>query len=130
MAGLCHVTCFQLSASLACRAGVRPVMTVAGPAPGVVLVHDGVRPLVPPGLVTALVTAAAADGAAGLTRPLVSTVLETPPGQGGRLGRSLDRSRHCASETPQAFSYPVIRRAYQQVQRSTVAIVHTMVWAS
>ena len=80
-----------------------------------VLVHDGVRPLVPAGLVTALVSAAAADGAAGLTRPLVSTVLETPPGHHGRLERSLDRSRHRASETPQAFSYSVIRRAYQQV---------------
>ncbi|XP_043239256.1 D-ribitol-5-phosphate cytidylyltransferase-like [Amphibalanus amphitrite] len=84
------------------------------PAPDVVLVHDGVRPLVPAPLVSALVTAAAAHGAAGLTRPLVSTVLETPAGQRACLGRSLDRSRHRASETPQAFTYSVIRRAYQQ----------------
>ena len=81
-----------------------------------VLVHDGVRPLVPAPLVSALVTAAAAHGAAGLTRPLVSTVLETPADQRACLGRSLDRSRHRASETPQAFTYSVIRRAYQQVR--------------
>ncbi|XP_063216694.1 D-ribitol-5-phosphate cytidylyltransferase-like isoform X2 [Bacillus rossius redtenbacheri] len=76
----------------------------------VVVVHDAVRPLVPRPVVDELMLAAERHGAAGLTRPLVSTVLE--PGADGLLARCLDRSRHLASETPQAFQLGVLAAAY------------------
>ena len=51
--------------------------------------------------------------AAGVVRPLVSTVISTDPS--GFLDTSLDRSLYHASEMPQAFRYHIICKAYQQV---------------
>lgn len=60
-----------------------------------------------------LVTSAEQQGAAGATRPLVSTVLRVAPD--GLLEESLDRSGHVASETPQAFQFAVLASAYSKV---------------
>ncbi|XP_046683756.1 D-ribitol-5-phosphate cytidylyltransferase-like isoform X1 [Homalodisca vitripennis] len=78
----------------------------------VVVVHDGVRPLVPHSLLRELVLGADKHGAAGAVRPLVSTVLRS--GQDGFLVDSLDRSLHVASETPQAFQLSVLLSAYNK----------------
>lgn len=79
----------------------------------VVVVHDGVRPMVPRRLLIELCDSALVHGAAGATRPLVSTVLKTTPDQ--FLETSLDRSTHVASETPQAFQLSVLSTAYCKV---------------
>lgn len=51
-------------------------------------------------------------GGAGPVVPLVSTVLKI--GSKGFLEESLDRSKYVASETPQAFQYPLLLKAYQK----------------
>lgn len=51
--------------------------------------------------------------AAGAVRPLVSTVIAAT--SEGYLDHSLERARYRASEMPQAFTYDVIRQAYQRV---------------
>lgn len=79
----------------------------------VVVVHDGVRPLVPPALTQELVLCAEQHGAAGAVRPLVSTVLRSS--QESFLVESLDRSIHVASETPQAFQLSILWSAYNKV---------------
>lgn len=79
----------------------------------VVLIHDGVRPVVPSALVQELVLAAERHGAAGAVRPLVSTVLNSTTDS--FLQESLDRSKHVASETPQAFQTSVLTLAYSKV---------------
>ncbi|XP_064099845.1 D-ribitol-5-phosphate cytidylyltransferase-like isoform X2 [Macrobrachium nipponense] len=80
--------------------------------PDVVVVHDGVRPLLPPGILAQVVNAAAQHGAAGAVRPLVSTVIK--PDAEGFLQESLVRSQFLNSEMPQAFKYTVLREAYQR----------------
>ena len=79
--------------------------------PNVVVIHDSVRPFIDEPTVKECATSAWQNGACGMTRPLVSTVLA--PDSDGFLSRSLDRSKHKASEMPQAFRYEVIVKAYE-----------------
>jgi len=51
--------------------------------------------------------------AAGVTRPLVSTVIQVDAGN--TMAGALDRSMYLNSEMPQAFQYAVIRQAYEKV---------------
>ncbi|XP_067859944.1 D-ribitol-5-phosphate cytidylyltransferase [Heptranchias perlo] len=80
--------------------------------PEVVIIHDAVRPFVEEDILISVATAAKEYGAAGAIRPLVSTVVATNPE--GCLDHSLERARYRASEMPQAFTFDVIYRAYQQ----------------
>ncbi|XP_042856502.1 uncharacterized protein LOC122243094 [Penaeus japonicus] len=118
--------------------------------PEVVVIHDGVRPLVPLSTLRQVVTAAAERGAAGAVRPLVSTVLrpaaapkasKQQESAGGHevLQESLVRSDFRNSEMPQAFRYPVITQAYdsctdEELDHGTeclaLALKHTGVSAS
>lgn len=78
----------------------------------VVIVHDAVRPFVYPGILDALVTACSEDGteAAGAVRPLVDTVVR---GEDGWLVETVPRDAYVASQTPQAFRYGTLLRAYE-----------------
>lgn len=78
----------------------------------VVVIHDGVRPIVPEQLLIKIISGASAHGAAGVTRPLVSTVIK--PNSDGCLETSLDRNAYLMSETPQAFLLQLILNAYQK----------------
>uniref|UniRef100_UPI00398F5456 D-ribitol-5-phosphate cytidylyltransferase isoform X2 n=1 Tax=Pristiophorus japonicus TaxID=55135 RepID=UPI00398F5456 len=80
--------------------------------PEVVIIHDAVRPFVEEDILFSVATAAKEYGAAGAIRPLVSTVVATNPE--GYLDHSLERAKYRASEMPQAFTFDVIYRAYQQ----------------
>ena len=79
----------------------------------VVVIHDGVRPIVPEQLLIKIISGASAHGAAGVTRPLISTVIK--PNTDGCLETSLDRNAYVMSETPQAFLLQLILNAYQKV---------------
>ncbi|XP_051872299.1 D-ribitol-5-phosphate cytidylyltransferase [Pristis pectinata] len=80
--------------------------------PEVVIIHDAVRPFVEEDILYRVATAAKEHGAAGAIRPLVSTVVATNPE--GYLDHSLERAKYRASEMPQAFTFDVIYRAYEQ----------------
>ncbi|XP_012925755.1 isoprenoid synthase domain-containing protein isoform X5 [Heterocephalus glaber] len=80
--------------------------------PEVVIIHDAVRPFFEEDDLLKVVRAAREHGAAGATRPLVSTVIS--PSTEGCLDHSLERARYRASEMPQAFLFDVIYEAYQQ----------------
>ncbi|XP_078084304.1 D-ribitol-5-phosphate cytidylyltransferase isoform X2 [Mustelus asterias] len=80
--------------------------------PEVVIIHDAVRPFVEEDILLRVATAAKEYGAAGAIRPLVSTVVATNPE--GYLDHSLERAKYRASEMPQAFTFDIIYRAYQQ----------------
>lgn len=76
----------------------------------VVLVHDGVRPLIESPQIEAVAQAAQQYGAAALAVPLKDTpreVLDTGE------NRSLDRSRIQLMQTPQGFLLSHMRRAFQ-----------------
>lgn len=89
--------------------GVIAVEKVCNEA-SIVIIHDSVRPFVDESTIRDVVNAASQSGAAGMVRPLVSTVVATD--LEGYLDHSLDRSKYRASEMPQAFALEVIKRAY------------------
>lgn len=66
-----------------------------------VAVHDGARPLVIPGQVTACIEAAARAGGALLALPVTDTLKDVGPD--GRVRRTLDRRNVWAAQTPQVF---------------------------
>ncbi|KAM5156847.1 D-ribitol-5-phosphate cytidylyltransferase [Mantella aurantiaca] len=82
------------------------------PKPEVVIIHDAVRPFVEEDVLRQVTISARESGAAGAVRPLVSTVIASS--SDGCLAHSLERSKHRASEMPQAFLFDVIYKAYLQ----------------
>ncbi|XP_070175424.1 uncharacterized protein [Littorina saxatilis] len=93
------------------HAGVKTLQQVCADVE-VVVIHDAVRPFVAQHMLEKIVKAAHCHGAAGVCRPLVSTVIARDADQ--RLMESLDRSRYYNSEMPQAFQLPVISNAYSK----------------
>ena len=83
---------------------------------GLVVIHDGVRPLVDVGLIERIVEAAKRFGAVIAALPAKETVKEV--GEDGLVKRTYDRRRVWLVQTPQAFRYEDIleahRRAVQQ----------------
>lgn len=76
----------------------------------IVLVHDGVRPLIEAELIQAVIDAAMQNGAAALAVPLKDTPREVlTDGQ----NKSLDRSKIQLMQTPQGFRLSTMRPAFQ-----------------
>lgn len=84
-------------------------------APPLVLVHDGVRPLVPVSCVYRVIETAASGGAAVLAVPVKDTIKAA--GEAGTVLETLDRRFLWTAQTPQAFSFSLLVRAHQQAQR-------------
>jgi 2-C-methyl-D-erythritol 4-phosphate cytidylyltransferase len=78
---------------------------------GVVAVHDGVRPFVTPEEIDRTVREAEACGAAILAVPATDTIKEA---EGGRVLRTLERTRLWRAQTPQCFRHELLRRAYER----------------
>lgn len=76
---------------------------------GVVLVHDGARPLVTPALVTAVAAATARHGAAIPIVPVAETLKRIV---GDVVGETVERSGLGAAQTPQGVRREVLRAAY------------------
>ena len=83
-----------------------------GDAQGVVLIHDGVRPLISTALIQACIKGAKQWGACIPVLPAVDTLKETDTA--GKIRGTLPRESICMAQTPQAFSLPVIRRAHME----------------
>ncbi|MFO7708929.1 MAG: 2-C-methyl-D-erythritol 4-phosphate cytidylyltransferase [Desulfobacterales bacterium] len=81
----------------------------------VVVIHDGVRPLVPPPLIDACVEAARQHGAGIAGVPAWDTVKRSE--EGGVIASTLPRETIWLAQTPQAFRLGLIRRAHEQAQR-------------
>ncbi|KAJ8306885.1 hypothetical protein KUTeg_014969 [Tegillarca granosa] len=78
----------------------------------IVVIHDAVRIFAEEHLIKEIVMAAKLNGAAGVSRPLVSTVIAVDSED--YIEESLDRNKYRASEMPQAFRYDVIKTAYDK----------------
>ncbi|WP_344895595.1 IspD/TarI family cytidylyltransferase, partial [Nonomuraea antimicrobica] len=80
-----------------------------------VLLHDAVRPLLEPRIITECVRALETHEAVNVAIPSSDTVLVAVPGPDGEtIGEVLDRSRLRRSQTPQCFRLSVIREAYER----------------
>ncbi|KAG1681272.1 D-ribitol-5-phosphate cytidylyltransferase [Nymphon striatum] len=78
----------------------------------VVIIHDSVRPLINEAIVLEIASWALKDGACGIVRPLVSTVVSS--NSKGYLKSSLNRLEYHASEMPQGFKMNLIKSAYDK----------------
>ena len=76
---------------------------------GLVVVHDGVRPLVSVELIARCLAAAEAHGAAIPVVPVSSSVREVIGGG----SRAVDRARLRLVQTPQCFRVPLLRKAFE-----------------
>jgi 2-C-methyl-D-erythritol 4-phosphate cytidylyltransferase len=77
----------------------------------IVLVHDGVRPLVGRGVISRVIAKARECGAAIPVVPVDDTIKET---SAGMVVRTLERRRLQRVQTPQGFSRQVLERALQK----------------
>jgi 2-C-methyl-D-erythritol 4-phosphate cytidylyltransferase len=80
----------------------------------VVLVHDGARPLVGADLISRVIAAAQAEGAAVPVLPLEDTVKEV---REGRVVGTIDRDRLRRTQTPQGFRYDILKKALETARR-------------
>ena len=76
---------------------------------GVILVHDGARPLVSSALVDAVAAATATHGAAIPVMPVTDTLKRV---EGGRVAATVDRTGLVAAQTPQGVRRDVLAAAY------------------
>lgn len=78
-----------------------------------VAVHDGARALATPALISRCIAAARLHGASSAAAPVTDTLKRVEPA--GRIVDSVDRTALWAMQTPQVFSVPLLRRAYEVV---------------
>jgi 2-C-methyl-D-erythritol 4-phosphate cytidylyltransferase len=83
-------------------------------APEVILVHDGARPLVGPELVSRVIAAARADGAAVPVLAIEDTVKDV---REGRVAGTVDRTFLARAQTPQGFRFEVLKKALEAARR-------------
>jgi len=82
--------------------------------PEIVLVHDGARPLVPADLISRVIEAALADGAAVPVLAVEDTIKEV---RDGRVAGTVDRTFLFRAQTPQGFRYDVLKKALDAARK-------------
>jgi 2-C-methyl-D-erythritol 4-phosphate cytidylyltransferase len=86
----------------------------------IVAIQDAARPCTSASLIAATVAAAREMGAAVAAQPVTDTIKESADGKW--IGRTLDRSRLWAVQTPQTFRVEIIRRALAQVRQQGLLV--------
>jgi 2-C-methyl-D-erythritol 4-phosphate cytidylyltransferase len=79
----------------------------------IVLVHDGVRSLVSDNLIDRVIEATRKAGAAVPAIPLEDTIKLV---EGDEVSRTLDRDQLVRVQTPQGFSYPILKAALDKAK--------------
>jgi 2-C-methyl-D-erythritol 4-phosphate cytidylyltransferase len=94
------------------------------PATEIVLVHDAVRPFVTREQIERVIAEARARGAAILGVPAIDTVKDVKraslPEDVALISATIARERIVLAQTPQAFSYPLLRDAFRKAQEDDV----------
>lgn len=94
------------------------------PATEIVVVHDAVRPFVTPEQVERVIAEARARGAAILGIPAIDTVKEVKraslPEDVALISATIPRERIVLAQTPQVFSYALLRDAFRKAQQDGV----------
>lgn len=83
-------------------------------APGVVVVHDGVRPFAGAALIEEVIREAALYGAALAALPAGDTVKKA--GETGLVESTVPRDTLWLAQTPQAFRYDVLKKAFERAR--------------
>jgi len=94
------------------------------PATEIVLVHDAVRPFVTPEQLDRVIEEARKRGAAILGIPAIDTVKEVKraslPPDVALIETTIPRECVVLAQTPQAFSYPLLRDAFRAAEKDGV----------
>ena len=93
-------------------ASVRSGLAALDAGVDVVMVHDGVRPLVAPEIITAGLEAVKTTGAAVAAVPVKPTIKAVDP-KTGAVTATLDRGALWEAQTPQVFDRRVLEDAYR-----------------
>jgi 2-C-methyl-D-erythritol 4-phosphate cytidylyltransferase len=80
-----------------------------------ILIHDGVRPLVTKALIEASITVATSHGAAAVAIPLGDTLKKVGPD--GLIRQTLNRDGLWLAQTPQTFQRKTLLKAYETALR-------------
>jgi len=97
---------------------VRLGLEALGTTPALVCVHDAARPMATPAIVSAVVAAAGSIGAAtAAARPVDSVRRDEVGGE----TRAVDRSSLWLAQTPQAFSWSLLREAHRRALEQGVS---------
>ncbi len=89
---------------------------------GVVLVHDAARPFVPAALVAAVLAKAREVGAALPILAVADTIKRVSEGRVVDTLERVERGVLGAAQTPQAFRYALLARAYEEAFRDRVTL--------
>jgi 2-C-methyl-D-erythritol 4-phosphate cytidylyltransferase/2-C-methyl-D-erythritol 2,4-cyclodiphosphate synthase len=84
-------------------------LTIANPKAEVILVHDGVRPLVSPHHITLVIEGAIEEGAAILAVPVRDTLKKAD--DLGFISQTVDRHNLWQAQTPQGFRREILEKA-------------------
>src|SRR6202162_2173687 len=94
------------------------------PTTEIVLVHDAVRPFVTPAQLDRVIAEARTRGAAILGIPAIDTVKEVKraslPEDVALITATVPRERIVLAQTPQAFSYALLRDAFRKAQQDGI----------
>ncbi len=93
------------------RNGLQQLQVDGVKSDSVVLIHDGVRPLFNPELIAQLVDTAILKGGAVVGVPVKDTIKEV---EGDLIVATPERGRLWQVQTPQAFRFELLIRAYQK----------------
>jgi 2-C-methyl-D-erythritol 4-phosphate cytidylyltransferase len=94
------------------------------PSTEIVLVHDAVRPFITAEQTTRVIAEARLRGAAILGIPVIDTIKEVKraslPEDVALITTTIPRERLVQAQTPQAFSFPLLREAFRKAQEDGV----------
>ena len=82
----------------------------------IILIHDGVRPLVTPDIIEAAIDGAKKFGAVVIGVPVKDTLKEVMRDAGCEIRKTLDREIVWQAQTPQAFRRETIIKAYEKAK--------------
>lgn len=85
---------------------------------GIVVVHDGARPLIDPRLISRCIKNAKMYGAAIAALPLNDTIKQVS--LNGQIKKTLPRDELWAAQTPQAFKYPLLIEAFRKANKNNL----------
>jgi len=94
---------------------VRNGLALVSPDTDIVLIHDGARPLVTEKIIKRAVDGLKETGAAIVGVPVKDTVKQVNSEQ-CTVYRTLERSSLWQAQTPQAFRYDIIKKAYENAK--------------
>lgn len=104
---------------------VANALALVDPSTEIVLVHDAARPLVTRAQIERLIAEARERGAAILGIPAIDTVKEVKraslPEDVALITQTIPRERIVLAQTPQAFSYPLLRDAFRKAEEDGIS---------